>query len=145
MADKDPLILDMTSGKVLDAEEYLDEYDASGLDGYESPYWDDIDLEDLFDLPPVLPPVRLPDEAELAVQARRSALLADLRALAGEVSTATVPADSVNPVLLRLAEEVEVVERDGEDLVPGDDAGPAAQGRGHRPLPLLARFMRAAG
>ena len=105
MADKDPLILDLTNGKVFDAEEYLDEYDASGFDDYESPYWDDIDLEDLFDLPRVLPPVRLPDEAELAVQARRSALLADLRALAGEVSTTTVPADSVNPVLLRLAEE----------------------------------------
>ena len=44
--------------------------------------WDDIDLEDMFDLPPVLPPVRLPEEAELAVQARQSALLADLRALA---------------------------------------------------------------
>jgi hypothetical protein len=123
VADKDPLILDFTSGKVFDADEYLDQYDASSFDDYESPYWDDIDLEDIFDLPPVLPPVRLPDEAELAVQARRSALLADLRALAGEVRTATVHADSVNPVLLRLAEEVEVVERDGEDLVPGDDAG----------------------
>ncbi|MGB6578821.1 MAG: hypothetical protein WBF34_12975, partial [Streptosporangiaceae bacterium] len=51
-------------------DEYLDEYDASGFDDYESPYWDDIDLEDMFDLPPVLPPVRIPEEAELAVQAR---------------------------------------------------------------------------
>jgi hypothetical protein len=123
VADKDPLILDFTSGKVFDADEYLDEYDASGFDDYESPYWDDIDLEELFDLPPVLPPVRLPDEAELAVQARRSALLADLRALAAEVRTTTVQVAAVNPVLLRLAEEAELVERDGEDLVPGEDAG----------------------
>ena len=123
MADKDPLILDFTNGKVF-GDEYLDEYDASGFDDYESPYWDDIDLEDMFDLPPVLPPVRLPEEAELAVQARRSALLADLRALAGEIRTTTVHAAAVDPVLLRLAEEVELVERDGDDdLAPGEDAG----------------------
>ena len=62
----------------------LDEYYVSGLDDGPA-NWDDIDLEDAFDLPPVLPPVRLPEEAELAAQARRSALLADLRALADEV------------------------------------------------------------
>jgi hypothetical protein len=122
VADKDPLVLDFTNSKVF-GDEYLDEYYASGLDDDESAYWDDIDLEDIFDLPPVLPPVRLPEEAELAIQARRSALLADLRALAGEVRATTVHADSVNPALLRLAEEIEVVERDGEDLVPGEDAG----------------------
>ena len=122
MADKDPLILDFTNGKVF-GDEYLDEYDASGFDDYESPYWDDIDLEDMFDLPPVLPPVRLPEEAELAVQARRSALLADLRALADEVRKTTVQAGVVDAVLLRLAEEAELVERDGEDLAPGEDAG----------------------
>jgi hypothetical protein len=122
VADKDPLILDFTHDKVFE-DEYLDEYDASGFDDYESPYWDDIDLEDMFDLPPVLPPVRLPDEAELAVQARRSALLADLRALAGEVRSTTVQAAGVDAVLLRLAEEAELVERDGEDLAPGEDAG----------------------
>jgi hypothetical protein len=122
VADKDPLILDFTNGKVF-GDEYLDEYDASGFDDYESPYWDDIDLEDMFDLPPVLPPVRLPEEAELAVQARRSALLADLRALADEVRKTTVQAAGVDAVLLRLAEEAELVERDGEDLAPGEDAG----------------------
>ena len=122
MADKDPLILDFTNGNVF-GDEYLDEYDASGFDDYESPYWDDIDLEDMFDLPLVLPPVRLPEGAELAVQARRSALLADLRALAGEVRTTTVHAAGVDAVLLRLAEEAELVERDGEDLAPGEDAG----------------------
>ena len=121
MADKDPLILDFRNGSVLEGAD-LDEFYASGLD-YESAYWDDIDLEDTFGLPPVLPPVRLPEEAELAAQARRSALLADLRALAGEVRTTTVHAAAVNPVLLRLAEETELVESDGEDLAPGEDAG----------------------
>jgi hypothetical protein len=122
VADKDPLILDFTNGKVF-GDEYLDEYYASGFDDYESAYWDDIDLEDMFDLPPVLPPVRLPEETELAVQARRSALLADLRALADEVRKTTVQAAGVDAVLLRLAEEAELVERDGEDLAPGEDAG----------------------
>jgi hypothetical protein len=101
----------------------LGEYYANGFDDDESADWDDIDLEDMFDLPPVLPPVRLPEEAELAVQARRSALLADLRAVAGEVRTTTVHVAAVNPVLLRLAEEAGLVERDGEDLAPGEDAG----------------------
>ena len=77
----------------------------------------------MFDLPPVLPPVRLPEEAELAAQARRSALLADLRALADEVRKTMVQMATVNPVLLRLAEEAELVARDGEDLAPGEDAG----------------------
>ena len=122
MADKEPLILDFTNGKVF-ADEYLDEYYRSGLDDDEQPVnWDDIDLEDMFDLPPVLPPVRLPEEAELAAQATQSALLADLRALADQVRTTTVHAAAVNPVLLRLAEEAELVERDGEDLAPGEDA-----------------------
>src|ERR1700726_2533277 len=100
----------------------LDEYYVDDLD-YEPANWDDIDLEAAFDLPPVLPPVRLPDEAELAIQARRSALLADLRALADEVRTTTVHADAVDPILLRLAEEAELVEWEGEDLAPGEDAG----------------------
>jgi hypothetical protein len=121
VADKDPLILDFVNGRVWDDAD-LDEYYASGLDD-EPANWDDIDLEDMFDLPPVLPPVRLPDEAELAAQARRSALLADLRALADEVRTTTMHADAVDLVLLRLAAETELVEWDGEDLAPGEDAG----------------------
>ena len=109
MADKDP---------------DLDEYYAGDLDDEVQPTnWDDIDLEEMFELPPVLPPVRLPEEAELAGQARGSALLADLRALAADVRKTTVPAAAVNPVLLWLAEDAELVERDGEDLVPGEDAG----------------------
>ncbi len=122
MADKDSLILDFRNGRVLEGAD-LDEHYVSGLDD-EPANWDDIDLEDAFDLPPVLPPVRLPEEAELAAQARRSALLADLRALADEVRQTTVQTAAVNPVLLRLAEEAELVERDGEDdLAPGEDAG----------------------
>ncbi len=122
MADNDPLILDFVNGRVLDGAD-LGEYYLSGLDGDPPANWDDIDLEDAFDLPPALPPVRLPEEAELAGQARRSALLADLRALAGEVRETTVQAAAVNPILLRLAEEAELVERDDEDLAPGEDAG----------------------
>ena len=95
MADKDPLILDFGDGRVLEGAD-LDEYYVSGIDD-EPTDWDDIDLEDTFDLPPVLPPVRLPEEAELAIQARQSALLADLRALADEVRTTTVHAVTVNP------------------------------------------------
>ena len=53
----------------------------------------------------------------------RSALLADLRALADEVRKTTAQTAAVNPLLLRLAEEAELVERDGEDLAPGEDAG----------------------
>jgi len=103
------------NGSVLDGAD-LDE-------DYPSSLWDDIDLEYAFDLPPVLPPIRLPEEAELAAQARRSTLLADLRALADEVRKTAVPAAAVNPFLLRLAEEAELVERNGEDLAPGEDAG----------------------
>jgi hypothetical protein len=117
----------MLEGAELDAdyedyEDYLSGVDDSGLDDG-SGGWDDIDLEEAFDLPPVLPPVRLPEEAELAAQARRSALLADLRALADEVRGTTVPTAAVNPVLLWLAEGAELVKRDDEDLAPGEDAG----------------------
>jgi len=112
----------------------LDEDYLSGLDdgpaswddpaSWDNPAnWDNIDLEDVFDLPPVLPPVRLPEEAELAAQARRSGLLTDLRALADEARETTVPTAAVNPVLLRLAEEAELVKRDDGNLAPGEDAG----------------------
>jgi hypothetical protein len=121
VADDDPLILDFINGRVFDGSE-LGQYYASGLDD-EPVNWDDIDLEDAFDLPPVLPPVRLPEEAELAVRARGSALLAELRALADEVRKTTVQTAAVNPVLLRLAEEAELVETDEEELTPGEDAG----------------------
>jgi hypothetical protein len=121
MADKDPLILDFRNGRVPEGAD-LDDYYVGGLDD-EPVDWDDIDLEDAFDLPPVLPPVRLPEEAELAAQARQSALLADLRALADDVRKTTVQTAAVNPVLLRLAEEAELVERDDDDVAAGEDAG----------------------
>jgi hypothetical protein len=104
-------------------EDYLSDPDDWSADWDDPASWDNIDLEDAFGLPPVLPPVRLPEEAELAAQARRSALLGDLRALADEVRETTVPTAAVNPVLLRLAEEAELVARDDEDLAPGEDAG----------------------
>jgi hypothetical protein len=121
MADKDPLILDFTHGRVVDGAD-LDEYYLGDPD-YSPANWDDVDLEDGFDLPAVLPPVRLPEEAELAAQARRSELLVDLRALADNVRKTAVQAAAVNPVLLWLAEEAELVERENEDLVPGEDVG----------------------
>jgi hypothetical protein len=121
VANEDPLILDFGNGKVPEGAD-LDEYYVNGLDD-ELSKWDYIDLEEAFDLPPVLPPVRLPEETELAAQARRSTLLADLRALADEVRRTTVQTAAVNQVLLRLAEEAELVERYGEDLAPGEDAG----------------------
>jgi hypothetical protein len=122
VADEDPLFLEFRNGSALDGAD-LDEYEESADwdDDDEPTNWDDIDLEDAFDLPPVLPPVRLPEETELAGQARRSALLADLRALADEVRKSTVQTATVNPVLLRLAEDAELVERHGEDLTPGED------------------------
>jgi hypothetical protein len=85
--------------------------------------WDDADLKEDFDLPDVVAPVRLPDDATLNALARSAPLLADLRALARDVRETTVRADSVDPFLLRLAVESELVERDGDSLVPGDDAG----------------------
>jgi hypothetical protein len=121
MAGKDPLILDFTNGRVVDGAD-LDEYYLGDPD-YRPANWDDIDLEDAFDLPPVLPPVRLPEEADLAAQARRSMLLADLRALADEVRKTAVQAAAVNPVFLWLAQAAELVERENEDLVPGEDVG----------------------
>ena len=63
MADKNPLILDFRNGRVLDGAD-LDEYYVSGLDDEACQLvLCNIDLEDAFDLPPVLPPVRLPEEA----------------------------------------------------------------------------------
>ena len=75
MANKDPLILDFRNGSVPEGVN-LGEYYVTGLDD-EPTDWDGIDLEETFDLPPVLPPVRLPD--------------------------ATVQAAVMNPVFLRQA------------------------------------------
>ena len=83
--------------------------------------WDGVDLKEAFGIPDVVAPVRLPDGEELAALAVAAPLLADLRGLARDVREATVRAATVDPLLLALAVECELVERDGDTLVPGDD------------------------
>jgi hypothetical protein len=92
--------------------------------GYANPLtWDDADLKADFDLPDVVAPVRLPDDATLGALAASAPLLADLRGLARAVRETTVRACDADPFLLRLAVESELVERDGDLLVAGGDAG----------------------
>jgi hypothetical protein len=83
--------------------------------------WDDIDLKEAFDLPDVLAPIRLPDEAELTALASAAPLMTDLRDLAREVRETAVRVRDVDPLLVRLAVEAELVELDGDTLIPGDD------------------------
>ncbi|HEX7161944.1 MAG TPA: hypothetical protein VF223_11995 [Trebonia sp.] len=83
--------------------------------------WDGIDLKDAFGIPDVLAPIRLPDEAALTELASTAPLLTDLRGLAREVRETTVRAAEVDSLLVRLAVETELVEQDGDTLVPGDD------------------------
>jgi hypothetical protein len=85
--------------------------------------WDGIDLKEAFGIPDVLAPIRLPDEAELTALASAAPLLTDLRDLARDVRETPVRAHDVDPLLARLAVETELVERDGDTLVRGDDAG----------------------
>jgi hypothetical protein len=68
-----------------------------------------------------LAPIRLPDEAELTALASAAPLMTDLRDLAREVRETAVRTHDVDPLLFRLAVETELVERDGDTLVPGDD------------------------
>src|SRR5260370_6482356 len=83
--------------------------------------WDGIDLKEAFRIPDVLAPIRLPDEAELTALASAAPLMTDLRDLAREVRETAVRTHDVDPLLFRLAVETELVERDGDTLVPGDD------------------------
>jgi hypothetical protein len=83
--------------------------------------WDGADLKEAFGIPDVLAPIRLPDEAALTALASTAPLLTDLRGLAREVRETTVRTPDVDPVLVRLAVETELVEQDGDTLVPGDD------------------------
>jgi hypothetical protein len=83
--------------------------------------WDDADLKEAFGIPDVLAPIRLPDEAALTALASTAPLLTDLRGLAREVRETTVRTPDVDPLLVRLAVETELVEQDGDTLVPGDD------------------------
>ena len=83
--------------------------------------WDDTDLKEAFGIPDVLAPIRLPDEAALTALASTAPLLTDLRDLTREVRETTVRTPDVDPLLFRLAVETELVEQDGDTLVPGDD------------------------
>jgi hypothetical protein len=83
--------------------------------------WDDVDLKEAFDIPDVVAPVRLPDDEALTALAVAAPLLVDLRGLARDVREAPVRAVSVDPLLLGPAAEAELVERDGDTLVPGED------------------------
>jgi len=85
--------------------------------------WDGADLKEAFGLPDVLAPIRLPGEAALPALASTAPLLTDLRGLAREVRETTVRARDVEPFLFRLARATELVEQDGDTLVPGDDVG----------------------
>lgn len=85
--------------------------------------WDDVDLKEAFGIPDVLGPVRVPDEAALAALARTAPLLADLRDLGRRVRETAVRAADVDPLLIRLAVETDLVERDGDMLAAGEDAG----------------------
>jgi hypothetical protein len=83
--------------------------------------WDGVDLKEAFGIPDVVAPVRLPDDEALTALAAAAPLLVDLRGLARDVRETPVRAASVDPLLLGLAVETELVERDGDTLVPGDD------------------------
>ena len=83
--------------------------------------WDGVDLKEAFGIPDVVAPVRLPDDEALTALAAAAPLLADLRGLARDVREAKVRAASVDRLLLTLAAECELVQRDGDTLVPGDD------------------------
>lgn len=85
--------------------------------------WDGVDLKEAFGIPDVVAPVRVPDDEALTALAAAAPLLADLLGLARDVRETPVPAVSVEPFLLALAAEAELVERDGDMLVPGEDAG----------------------
>ena len=83
--------------------------------------WDGIDLKEDFGIPDVVAPVRLPDDEALTALAGAAPLLADLRGLARDVRETPVRAATVDSLLLGLAVECELVERDGDTLVPGED------------------------
>ena len=83
--------------------------------------WDGVDLKEAFGIPDVVAPVRLPDDEALTALAGAAPLLADLRGLARDVRETPVRAASVDSLLLGLAVECELVERDGDTLVPGED------------------------
>ncbi|MGH3279225.1 MAG: hypothetical protein ACRDNW_08820 [Trebonia sp.] len=99
--------------------------------------WDGVDLKEAFGLPGVITPVRLPDEGALTALAGAAPLLTDLRDLARDVRETTVRAADVDPLLLALAVEADLVEHDDDSLVPGDDVewlDDLAEGEGNAAL-----------
>jgi hypothetical protein len=83
---------------------------------------DDVDIKEAFDLPDVLPPVRLPSEAELAAVARTVPMIGQLLALAAWLADGR-PVD------------------ENEDLTTADAAeATAALSLGQRDLPYLWRL-----
>jgi hypothetical protein len=100
----------------------LDDQFGSDFDDEDDPLsWDGVDLKEAFGLPDILTPVRLPDEAALNALASAAPLLADLRGLARDVRETTVRAANVDPLLLALAVATDLVEQEGDAVVPGDD------------------------
>jgi hypothetical protein len=83
--------------------------------------WDGADLKEDFGLPGVVAPVRLPDDETLTALAVAAPLLADLRGLARDVRETPVRAAGVDPLLLELAVECELVAQEDDTLVPGED------------------------
>lgn len=117
VADDDPLILDFSQGLVHDGANPTEA-------GYREPdptTWYDVNLAAAFNLPPFLAPIRLPHPTTLATQARQSELLADLHSLTDEVRKTTVQAATVPPLLLKLAEQADLIQQDDGRLVPGGD------------------------
>jgi hypothetical protein len=83
--------------------------------------WDGVDLKEAFGLPDVVAPVRLPEYEALTPLAAAAPLLTDLHRLARDVRETPVRAATVDPLLLALAVECELVERDDDTLLPGED------------------------
>ncbi len=127
----DPTILDLGQAMLDDGVDPNDQeaitewlaayYTIAGYHGPEHTDWYDVNLAAALHLPPVLSPLRLPDETALATQARQSKLLADLRSLANEVRKTTVQTAATSSFLITLAEEIELVEQHDDTLVPGED------------------------
>ena len=115
--------------------------------------WDGIDLKEAFGIPDVVAPVRLPDDEALAALAGAAPLLADLRGLARDVRETPVRAATVDSLFLGLAVECELVERDGDTLVPGEDVewlddlagGAALDAWGYAFAQVLDTTLEAAG
>lgn len=93
----------------------------SGDDEVDRPTWHDIDLKESFGIRDTIAPMRLPEEAALAALARTAPLLTALRDLAREVRRTEVRIPDVDPLLIKLATESELVQADGDTLIPGED------------------------